>query len=50
MIPIYEAALDLQRRCEAGGWDGCIIGGIALQRWGQPRYTTDADFTLFTDF
>ena len=27
-----------------------MIGGIAVQRWGQPRLTRDADVTLFTDF
>ena len=24
----------------------CFIGGVALQRWGQPRLTQDVDLTL----
>jgi len=26
----------------------CFIGGIAVQRWGEPRFTADADLTLLT--
>lgn len=50
MIPLFRVALDLQQVCEQQGWLFCFIGGIALQRWGEPRYTRDADITLFTDF
>jgi len=50
MIPLYEAALFLQRFCEERGWLHCFIGGLALQRWSEPRYTQDADLTLLTDF
>lgn len=28
----------------------CFIGGIAVQRWGEPRLTVDADMTLLTGF
>ena len=28
------------------GWSYCIIGGLAVQRWGEPRTTLDADLTL----
>jgi len=28
----------------------CLIGGIALQRWGQPRTTLDVDVTVATEF
>jgi hypothetical protein len=31
-------------------WRYCFIGGIALQRWGQPRLTNDIDLTIFTGF
>lgn len=24
----------------------CLIGGLALQRWGQPRFTADVDLTV----
>ncbi len=50
MIEVYRAAADLQRRCEDRGWRFCLIGGIALQRWGEPRETIDVDVTLLTGF
>ena len=28
----------------------CFIGGVALQRWGEPRETVDADLSLFVEF
>lgn len=28
----------------------CFIGGVAVQRWGEPRLTVDADLTLLTGF
>ena len=28
----------------------CLIGGVAYQRWGEPRQTMDVDAVLFTDF
>ena len=48
--PIFAAAGDLQEFCEARGWRFCFIGGIAVQRWGEPRFTADADLTLLTGF
>jgi len=50
VIPLYEAAQFLQHFCEERAWPHCFIGGLAVQRWGEPRYTQDADLTLFTDF
>ncbi len=50
MIPLYRAAVDLQLLCTENRWPFCFIGGLVLQRWGEPRYTKDADITLFTDF
>lgn len=32
------------------GRRGCLIGGLALQRWGQPRFTADADLTVLAPF
>ena len=31
-------------------WRFCFIGGLALQRWGEPRQTVDVDLTLLTGF
>lgn len=50
MLEVYRAAADLQRRCEDRGWRFCLIGGLALQRWGEPRETIDVDVTLLTGF
>lgn len=50
MNAIFAAALDLQRFCDQRGWQSCFIGGLAVQRWGEPRMTRDADLTLITDF
>lgn len=46
MNPIFAAAYDLQAFCERAGWRFCFIGGVAVQRWGEPRFTQDADLTL----
>jgi len=40
--PILAAALAAQAAYEAIGLRGCVIGGVALQRWGEPRFTADA--------
>lgn len=28
----------------------CVIGGVALQRWGAPRATLDVDLTVLVEF
>jgi hypothetical protein len=48
--PILAAAFELQEFCGARGWRFCFIEGIAVQRWGEPRFTADADLTLLTGF
>jgi len=45
-----HAAKGLQEVFRAKGWRFCIIGGLALQRWGEPRVTLDVDVTLLTGF
>lgn len=50
MTPVLQAAADLQAVCESQHWHYCFIGGIALQRWGEPRETVDVDLTLLTNF
>ena len=47
---VFTAALDLQEFCQAQQWQFCFIGGLAVQRWGDPRLTKDADMTLLTGF
>ena len=31
-------------------WHFCFIGGVAVQRWAEPRLTQDVDLTLLTGF
>ena len=48
MKKVLEAAGEIQSFLESRSWDFCFIGGIALQAWGRPRNTNDADITLLT--
>jgi len=50
MKTLFHAAAELERFLIEQGWRYCFIGGIALQRWGQPRLTNDVDLTLLTGF
>ncbi len=44
------AAAEVEAFCRSQGWRFCFIGGIAVQRWGMPRFTQDVDATVFTGF
>jgi len=48
--PIATAAVDIQHLCMQQQWRFCFIGGLAVLRWGEPRFTQDADLTLITGF
>lgn len=50
MTPLLEAARDLQAFLIERQWKFCIIGGLALLRWGEPRFTRDVDVTLLSGF
>lgn len=50
MNPIFAAALEIQDFCRARDWRFCIIGALAVQRWGEPRLTQDVDLTVVTGF
>ncbi|MDQ3364605.1 MAG: hypothetical protein M3680_04170 [Myxococcota bacterium] len=50
MNQIFEAALEVEGICRAAGFRFCFIGGLAVQRWGQPRMTADVDLTVVTGF
>jgi hypothetical protein len=47
---VLRTAQHVQRFCQANKWRFCIIGGLALIRWGEPRETVDVDVTLLTGF
>lgn len=50
MNEVIQAAAELQAVCESEQWQFCFIGGLALQRWGEPRETVDVDLSLLTGF
>ena len=50
MNELIRVAAGLQEFCAARRWRFCFIGGLALQRWGEPRETIDVDLTLLTGF
>jgi hypothetical protein len=47
--PIFDAALAAQAVCRKIGLPFCVIGGVALQRWGEPRYTADVDLSVLVE-
>jgi hypothetical protein len=47
---VLAAAEEVQGFCQQQGWRFCLIGGVAVQRWGEPRLTQDVDLTLLTGF
>jgi hypothetical protein len=46
---VLDAALIAQGAYESAGLRGCVIGGVALQRWGEPRYTADVDLAVLVE-
>ncbi len=50
MNPIFAAALEIQDFCRERRWRFGFVGGVAVQRWGEPRLTQDVDLTLVTGF
>lgn len=47
---LLQAAAALEASLHRRGWQFCFIGGVAVQRWGIPRFTQDIDLTLLTGF
>jgi hypothetical protein len=50
MEELLLAAAQVQASFLQHGWRFCFIGGVAVQRWGSPRFTQDLDLTLLTGF
>ena len=42
--------MELGDFCKHRGWRSCVIGGFAVQHWGEPRMTMDVDLSLLTGF
>jgi hypothetical protein len=47
---LFIAAQQVQVLCRQERWSFCFIGGLAVQRWGEPRVTRDVDLTLLAGF
>jgi hypothetical protein len=50
MVGLFASAFSLQQALLAEKLRFCFIGGIVLQRWGEPRFTADIDLTLLCPF
>ena len=50
MNALIKLSLSIQGICEQQQWPFCIIGGVAVQHWGEPRFTKDVDLTVLTGF
>ena len=50
MNGVLAAALQLQNYFLTQQWRFCFVGGLAVQKWSEPRVTDAADVTLFTGF
>lgn len=50
MNSLLEAAANVCRILTELKREFCVIGGIALQRWGEPRTTNDIDICTFVGF
>ena len=50
MKALFRIASEFDSLLSKLKWQYCFIGGIALQRWGQPRLTNDIDITILTGF
>lgn len=46
----FNAACEIQQFLSKEEIPSVIIGGIALQHWGQPRFTRDVDVTIVVDY
>lgn len=50
MNALFAAAKEVGEFLQTRGWQFCVIGGLAVQRWGEMRTTLDVDLTLLTRF
>ncbi len=50
MNELFEIAKQFLDFCDHQRWRSCIIGGIAVNRWGRPRVTSDVDLNVLTGF
>jgi hypothetical protein len=48
MSRLGQAAKELDDFLRSQNWRYCLVGGLAVQRWGEPRATQDVDICLLT--
>ena len=47
---LVSTAQEVLGTLHAAGIPACLIGGMVIARWGQPRATTDADFSVLAPY
>ena len=47
---LVSAAQAVLAALDAARIPACLIGGMVISRWGQPRATTDADFSVLAPY
>ncbi|MEM6691381.1 MAG: nucleotidyltransferase [Planctomycetota bacterium] len=47
---LWATAVKLYGHLKDSGYPFCFIGGLVVQRWGQPRMTGDVDATILCEF
>lgn len=50
MNELARLAAEVGEFCSSRSWRFCVIGGFAVQHWGEPRMTMDVDLSLLTGF
>jgi predicted nucleotidyltransferase len=50
MRPLLDAAAEVTRWLEEEEIPACVIGGLAVERWGEPRLTQDVDLTILAPY
>lgn len=48
MSSLIEAVGEINEFLSEQGWQYCLVGGMALSRWGEVRATVDVDLCLLT--
>lgn len=49
MNQLFEAAQELDQFLSRQHWRYCIVGGLVISRWGEPRATQDIDICVLTE-
>jgi predicted nucleotidyltransferase len=48
--PLFDAARELLHFLDSLGFTSCLIGGLVVERWGEPRLTRDVDATVLAEY